>query len=52
MATEAPHKCAHPSCSCMARADSKYCSNYCEDAGKTTEIGCNCGHPGCNAINE
>jgi hypothetical protein len=41
-------KCAHPSCSCMARSDSKYCSQYCEDAGKTTEISCNCGHAGCS----
>lgn len=40
-------KCKHPSCTCTARPDSKYCSAYCEAAGDTTEIGCNCGHPGC-----
>lgn len=40
-------KCAHPACSCMAGEDNKYCSQYCEDAGDTTEISCNCGHAGC-----
>lgn len=42
------NKCAHPSCKCPARADNKYCSQYCEDAGDTTEISCNCGHTGCS----
>ena len=41
-------KCAHPSCTCSPAAGSKYCSQYCEDAGDTTEIGCNCGHSRCN----
>jgi len=40
-------KCAHPACSCLARKDSKYCSQYCEDTGDTTEIACNCGHANC-----
>jgi hypothetical protein len=40
-------KCAHPSCNCKAREDSNYCSAYCEGAGKTTEIQCNCGHSEC-----
>lgn len=40
-------KCAHPSCKCPAPQDSKYCSAYCEDAKGTTEISCNCEHPGC-----
>jgi hypothetical protein len=40
-------KCAHPACNCMAAADSKYCSEYCHDAGSTLELSCNCGHPGC-----
>jgi hypothetical protein len=40
-------KCAHPACNCMAKADSKYCSEYCHDASSTTEISCNCGHSGC-----
>ena len=40
-------KCAHPSCRCRARDDSKYCSTYCESAGSTVEIQCNCGHPEC-----
>jgi hypothetical protein len=42
-----PNKCAHPACKCQARPDSKYCSQSCEDAAGTTEISCNCGHPGC-----
>jgi hypothetical protein len=32
----------------MATADSKYCSEYCHDAGSTLELACNCGHPGCS----
>ncbi len=40
-------KCKHPSCNCQAREGSDYCSTYCETAGTTNEIGCNCGHPGC-----
>src|SRR3954452_19028281 len=41
-------KCAHPACSCQAREGSNYCSTYCEGAGKTPEITCQCGHPGCS----
>ncbi len=40
-------KCAHPACNCQVDEDSKYCSQYCEDAGGTMEISCNCGHQGC-----
>jgi hypothetical protein len=40
--------CAHPSCQCPATQDSKYCSQYCEDAGSTMELSCNCGHAGCS----
>ena len=47
MATETNKKCAHPACQCMAAQGSKYCSDYCHDAGDTMEIRCNCGHPGC-----
>jgi hypothetical protein len=47
MADHSHEKCAHPSCSCRATTESKYCSSYCEDAKDTTEIGCNCGHAGC-----
>jgi hypothetical protein len=25
----------------------KYCSAYCEEHKDTTEIACECGHPGC-----
>jgi hypothetical protein len=44
-------KCAHPACSCKVDAHTTYCSQYCEDAGGTMEISCNCGHAGC-AISE
>lgn len=40
-------KCAHPSCKFQAEEDSKYCSPYCEAAGDTIEIACNCGHSDC-----
>lgn len=41
-------KCAHPSCKCMARDGSKYCSAFCEGAGNTPDITCGCGHPACS----
>lgn len=41
-------KCAHPACTCPVGKDNKYCSQYCEDAGGTMEISCNCGHAGCS----
>jgi len=40
-------KCAHPACNCEIDKDLKYCSQYCEDAGDTMEISCNCTHAGC-----
>ena len=43
-------KCAHEACNCDA-GENDYCSQYCEDAGDTTEISCNCGHVGC-AVDE
>lgn len=39
--------CAHTGCNCAPRKGSKYCSQYCQDAGDTLELACNCGHPGC-----
>lgn len=42
-------KCAHDGCSCLAKADSKYCSTFCEDAQGTTTLKCDCGHPTCEA---
>ncbi len=45
-------KCAHPSCKCEVSNDDKYCSPYCSDAAGTTEIFCNCGHPGCSIADE
>ena len=47
MENETTKKCAHKSCQCPAKQDSKYCSSYCEGARDTTEISCGCGHPGC-----
>jgi hypothetical protein len=40
-------KCKHPSCDCRVSGDEKYCSEYCENAGDITEIGCGCEHPPC-----
>jgi len=42
-------KCAHGACLCVAERDSKYCSEYCEDAedAGVTEIACGCEHPAC-----
>jgi len=44
-------KCDHPACACLVSEEDTYCSEYCHDAGDTTEISCNCGHAGC-AIEE
>jgi hypothetical protein len=41
-------KCAHPACTCPVEKGQKYCSQYCQDAGGTMEISCNCGHAGCS----
>ena len=39
--------CEHRGCNCAPRENSKYCSQYCEDAGDTLELACGCGHAGC-----
>jgi len=43
------NKCAHDLCQCARRENSKYCSQFCEeaDAQDLTEIKCGCGHTGC-----
>lgn len=41
-------RCAHPGCGCPADEDSDYCSAYCEGAGDTAEIDCECGCPTCH----
>jgi hypothetical protein len=33
-------RCAHPACNCVAPADGKYCSQYCNDAGSTADDIC------------
>jgi hypothetical protein len=43
-------KCAHEPCTCPPREGSKYCSDYCETAGETTHIKCDCGHPACQVV--
>jgi hypothetical protein len=40
-------KCAHPACDCTVEKGTKYCSQYCKDAGGTMELSCGCGHAGC-----
>ena len=44
--------CAHPACTCKVSEGEKYCSTYCEDAGDTTELSCNCDHPECVTLAE
>ena len=44
--------CAHPACTCPVPEGEEYCSPYCEDAGDTTELECNCDHPGCVRLAE
>ena len=48
MADDREGFCAHPACQCRAPQGEKYCSQYCRDAADTTEISCNCEHPGCS----
>ena len=38
--------CKHSPCSCAVAVDD-YCSAYCEGAGDSVELACNCGHSGC-----
>jgi hypothetical protein len=45
-------KCAHPGCHCVARADSDYCSAYCEHEAKNVEAMCKCGHMNCLTAKE
>ena len=49
MADTNTNKCAHGACDCPAEPDSKYCSEYCENAekSKVMEIGCGCEHARC-----
>ncbi len=47
MAEKKIDKCAHPGCQCPVAKGSKYCSRYCESAGKEFSIACNCGHAEC-----
>lgn len=48
MAEENRETCEHPSCNCVQAEDSSYCSPYCQTAGDSVELACNCGHPGCS----
>ena len=47
MAANDSKRCAHPSCTCRAAADSKYCSTECAAMEETPDIDCRCGHPSC-----
>ena len=49
MADKKVPKCAHPGCECPAAKGSKYCGSYCEGAGNSPSIACNCGHAQCAA---
>ena len=42
-------KCGHEMCQCPIDAESKYCSDHCQEAADQdlVEIACDCGHSGC-----
>lgn len=42
-------KCAYELCVCKVEPEDKYCSNYCRDAARESEveIQCDCKHPPC-----
>jgi hypothetical protein len=42
-----PKKCENPACSCVPPKGENFCSPHCESTKGTTEIVCQCGHPGC-----
>jgi metallothionein len=42
-------KCANPACSCVPANKEKFCSAHCEGLKGSTEVMCDCGHPGCIA---
>jgi hypothetical protein len=42
-----PKKCANATCTCIAPAKKKYCSDHCEAIGNKLEIICLCGHADC-----
>lgn len=42
-----PKKCSNPACSCVPANGENFCSTHCEATKGTTEIMCQCGHPGC-----
>ena len=42
-------KCGNPTCSCIPANGEEFCSTHCEGIKGTTEIMCQCGHPGCRA---
>ena len=48
MADEGREKCEHVGCNCLQADDSDYCSVYCETAGDSVELVCDCGHKGCS----
>jgi hypothetical protein len=44
------NKCAHPSCNCTVAKGGeygKYCSEYCKESKRSTELHCNCRHTAC-----
>ena len=49
MAEDREGRGRHAVCECATAADSKYCSEYCENAEKSgvIEIGCGCEHDPC-----
>ncbi len=40
-------QCAHTTCTCEARKDERFCSDFCADNPKADE--CHCHHDSCDA---
>jgi hypothetical protein len=49
MADRDRETCEHSICNCPQPDDGSYCSPYCETAGDSVELACDCGHTGCSA---
>jgi hypothetical protein len=44
-------KCAHAGCTCLPTPETNYCCQHCEgvqETGAPEDVGCGCGHIGCD----
>ncbi len=47
----AMEKCGHAGCTCLPSPETRFCCQHCEgvqESGAPDEIGCGCGHLGCD----